>query len=210
MHQKNNNDVGKIVRKTYDQIAEKYHQRWGEYSGFFLRNSKEFIKNIPSGGKILDLGCGTGRDSRWFSEKGFDVTGIDFSKGMLKIAKRIAPKAKFILQDISRSKIDERFDGVWCSFVLLHLRRKDIFSILRKIRKLLKKNGVLFVATKEGIGEKIEPEHLNKKLKIFETFFRTEELEKMVKCAGFKILKSRLDSDRQKSEEKIIIIYARK
>ena len=203
-------DVRKLVKNTYNSIAEEYHRRWGEYSGFFLKNSKEFIKNIPSGGKILDLGCGTGRDSRWFSEKGFDVTGVDFSKEMLKIAKRIAPKAKFILQDISRLEIKEKFDGVWCSFVLLHSRKKDIFSILKKIRRLLKKNGVLFVATREGAGERIEPEHLNKKLKMFETFFRTEELEKIVKLAGFKILKSRLDSDRQESEEKIIIIYAKK
>ncbi len=201
--------TSELVKRTYDQIAQGYYKKWGKYSGFFLKHSKDFIKKLPQKGKILDLGCGTGRDSKWFSEKGFDVVGVDFSKGMLKVAKKVTPKAKFILRDFRRLKLPaESFDGIWCSFVFLHLKRNEVSPLLKRIKKFLKDGGVIFITTKQGKGEIIEPEHLNKKLKMFETFFEKSELENLVKKASYKILKSTIDTHRKESEEKIIIILA--
>ncbi len=200
-----------LVKQTYNKIASAYHQEWGKSSKFFLRNSKKFIQELPQNAKILDLGCGTGRDSRWFLEKGFKVIGVDFSSGMLKIAKKNAPKAKFIQKDIRKVNFPENyFDGIWCSFVLLHLKRDEILPLIKRIKKFLRKGGVLFVATKEGKGEIIEPEHLNEKLKMFETFFQKKELGDLIKKADYEILKSTIDTDRKESEEKIIIILAKK
>lgn len=102
----------------------------------------------------------------------------------------------------------ETFNGVWCNFVLLHLKRSEILSVLKRIYKILNQGGILFLSTKEGKGEIIEKEHLDEKLKMFETFFKQNELMDLVKKAGFKILKSKLDTDRKESAEKIIIIYA--
>jgi hypothetical protein len=102
------------------------------------------------------------------------------------------------------------FDGIWFSFALLHLKRNEIKELLFKLKKILKSNGIFFIATKEGKGEILEKEHLNKRLKMFETFFKKDELEKICKDAGYKILESAIDSDRYESDEKIIIIFLKK
>lgn len=206
-----NKDIHKIVKDTYEGIAQKYHKRYGQYSNFFLNYSNKFIKLLPKNAEVLDLGCGSGRDSKYFSENGLRVTGVDFSKSMLDIAKNNAPKVNFVLKDFR--KIDElkgKFDGVWSSFSLLHLERKEIPTLLSKIKINLKSNGLLFIATKEGKGEIIEKENLDERLKMFETFFEKDELEDLLKENGYKILESYTDTDRYESNEKIIIIFAQK
>lgn len=204
-------DTDKIVKETYNKIALKYHQKWGKYSRFYLKCFKEFIEKLPQEGKILDLGCGTGRDAKWFSGKEFEVVGVDFSAEMLKIAKKVALKAKFIQKDIRNINFPvASFNGIWASFVLLHLKRREVLPLLKRIKKFLKPGGILFIATKKGKGEIIEPEHLDENLQMFETFFETKELENLIKIAGFKILKSGTDTDRKESNENIIIIYAEK
>ncbi|MGA2666897.1 MAG: class I SAM-dependent methyltransferase [Patescibacteria group bacterium] len=206
-----NVDVHKLVQNTYDKIADKYHERYSEYSEFFLKFSKEFMNLLPKKARILDLGCGSGRDSKFFSEKGYKVTGVDFSENMLAIAKKVAPKAKFIKQDLRKIKfLENSFDGVRCSFVLLHLKRNEIPSLLHKIHQILKKNGVLFISTKQGEGEIVEKESLDQSFEMFETFFQKDELEQLVIDAGFELLLTDLGYDRYENDEKIIVILAKK
>lgn len=205
------NDVHKIVQTGYNKIASKYYQRYGKYSPFFLKFSKEFIKLLPKKAKILDLGCGAGRDAKYFSEKGHDVIAVDFSSEMLKIAKKIAPKAKFFQQDFLKLDFSENsFDGIWCSFALLHLKRNEVPNFLKTLNKLLKNGGILFLATKEGEGEIIEKEHLDESLLMYETFFEKDELEEMIKANAFRIILTDLGYDRYESDKKIIVILARK
>lgn len=82
------NDVHQIVRNTYNYIAEKYYRRYHEYSPFFLKFSKNFLKLLPKKAKILDLGCGPGRDAKYFSLEGYEVIGVDFSEKCLKLLEK--------------------------------------------------------------------------------------------------------------------------
>ena len=60
--------------------------------------------------KMLDLGCGTGTHAKLFTEQGFDVTGVDFSKEMIDIAKKKNPGGKFLVDNIANFKSEEKFD----------------------------------------------------------------------------------------------------
>lgn len=204
-------DPHQLVRNTYNTIAKKYHQCYGRQSEFFLKFSKAFMKLLPEKAKILDLGCGPGRDAKYFSKKGYEVVGVDFSEKMLQIAREIAPKAKFLKQDLRRVKLPiNSFDGIWCFFVLLHLKRKEVFQLLKRIQLILKRNGILFIATKYGRGEIIEKEHLDESLKMFETYFQRDEIEQLIRDAGFELLMTDLGYSRYGSDEKNIVVFAKK
>lgn len=204
-------DTCKLVQNTYDHIASKYHQRYKQYSEFLLRSSREFIKLLPKNARILDIGCGSGRDAKFFDQQGFEVIAVDFSPAMLKIAKKVAPKVKFILSDFRNLKLPENYlDGIWSYFSLLHLKRGEIPSLLSSLNKILKNNGILFLATQEGQGEVIEPENLDNHFRIFETFYSKEELSRLVKKAKFKIIEARTDCDRVKAKGGIVVIFGQK
>ena len=78
-------DSAKETIQTYDKYAKFYADFTSEKVFQFQLN--KFISFIPKGGKILDAGCGAGRDVSYFYEEEFDVIGIDMSDGLLKEAK---------------------------------------------------------------------------------------------------------------------------
>ena len=108
-----------------------------------------FTEVLPEGGSILDLGCGSGRDSAYFISRGFDVTAMDASEEMCALA------SIHIGQDVlnlSFEKMDfnEVFDGIWACASLLHVPSDKIDVILTKVIKSLKINGILFMSFKYG------------------------------------------------------------
>ena len=99
--------------------------------------------------KILDIGCGTGRNSIKLAKKGANVTGIDFSKNMLEIAKK---KAKMVNLKIS-FKIgrvtnlpfsNNSFDKVTCNLTLSHV--KNLNKALKEMKRVVKKNGIIVIS----------------------------------------------------------------
>ena len=110
---------------------------------------EEFIKLIPADGAILDLGCGSGRDSMYFIEEGFDVTAVDGSEALCELAKiEIGQEVHNIkFEDL---EFDNVFDGVWACASLLHVKKKDIHDIINKVSRSLVKDGVLYMSVKHG------------------------------------------------------------
>ena len=117
---------------------------------------------LPEGSSIIDIGCGTGRHSIELAKRGFKVTGIDVSKGMLKEAEKTAKKEnvnmRFIKADAVNFKINERFDAAVClcegAFALLGLDedpREHDFEILKNINLLLKSNAKFILTTLNGL-----------------------------------------------------------
>tara|TARA_Y100000034_G_scaffold88576_1_gene106338 strand:- start:3532 stop:4221 length:690 start_codon:yes stop_codon:yes gene_type:complete len=101
------------------------------------------------GKKILDLGCGTGRNSIKIARKGAKVIGIDFSKDMLKIAKNKAEKLnldiKFDEQNfLKKIKFKSKtFDGIICNLVFGHI--KNTLPIIKEMKRVLKNNGIIVI-----------------------------------------------------------------
>ena len=108
-----------------------------------------FLSLIPDGGRILDLGCGTGRDSRVFSEMGFSVTAMDGSEAMCMIAGKTAG-IPVINSDFESFVSDVLFDGIWASASLLHVYREHLPHIFRRYGAMLRKGGVFYSSFRYG------------------------------------------------------------
>lgn len=108
-----------------------------------------FLKYIPSGGKILDLGCGSGRDTKCFLEAGYQVTAIDASQELcLKATEYTGINVRCTrFEELNDVK---EYDGVFACASLLHVQEGDLPDIMTKINKALKQQGVLYASFKYG------------------------------------------------------------
>mgnify|MGYP001611295764 CR=1 FL=1 len=163
-------------------------------SNFFRRAKTErdrFVNSFQKGAKILDAGCGAGRDSFYFSSKGFDVVGVDLSEKLLGIAKAKAGHAqnpRFYQLDLRRLLLPKAsFDGIWACASLLHLKRSEILGVLREFYELLKPDGRLFVMLKQGTGEADVAEDLSSGHARHFTYYAQEELESLLVKARFSV-----------------------
>ena len=134
----------------YNENAEKYFDL--TYNADMSIQYNHFLQYVKRDGKILDFGCGSGRDSLYFKNKGYDVTAIDGSEELCKIAR------EYTGIDVKNMKFDEfndvdYYDGIWACGTLLHLHNSEILEVLKKLRDALKDTGYMFVALKNGKGE---------------------------------------------------------
>lgn len=136
----------KSVQKAYRKWANTYDE---EINPSIDLEEDRVIKllNINKGDFILDVGCGTGRYSKLLAKKGANVIGVDFSRNMLKIAKRKVRKAEFKQSDITKRFPfkDKTFDKIICSLVLSHI--KNINPVLKEMKRVLKDEGFIILTT---------------------------------------------------------------
>lgn len=111
-----------------------------------------FLSLLHSGARILDLGCGTGRDSRYFLSRGFAVTACDGSARMCEVASaNTGLEVRHLLfEDLDY--VDE-FDGIWACSSMLHVPSTGLKDIFRLVHRALKSNGVFYCSFKYGTYE---------------------------------------------------------
>ncbi len=181
------NDVkNKQVIKVYNKIAPHYANEFDSNPDAKFLNI--FIKHL-NGKKVLDIGCGTGKQTKFLHDYGFNVEGIDLSSGMLKIAKQKYPNIKFKKADVRNLKHKTNsIDGIWAGFVLFHINRKDFIKTIKGIQKILKPKGVFALAMQEGKGDVVFDEPLLPKEKIYLWLYTKRELKKILSQNGFKVI----------------------
>ena len=143
------------LSEIYDEFAKTYDENRGLFD--LSKIFEEFYKNLNTeNGDLLDLGCGTGEAfSKFFIDKGWQATGVDFSREMLVLANQYVPQMKTIHADIRQVEFEENsFDVVVAVYSLFHLPTKDHPQIFANIRKWLRSDGrALFTyATKQYTG----------------------------------------------------------
>jgi SAM-dependent methyltransferase len=114
-----------------------------------------FLAEIPASGRILDAGCGSGRDSLAFLKAGYDVVPIDASLEMVKATNKLTGRDALLLAFDEIEFINE-FDGIWACASLLHVSRGDLDAVLIRLTKALKATGVLYLSFKLGDAERFE------------------------------------------------------
>lgn len=114
-----------------------------------------FIDLLPRGAKILDVGCGPGRDVKTFRELGFDAMGIDGSHAMIELARTIAPDATFQQVAFDEIEFADAFDGIWASASLLHVPADQIDDVLTRLARALRTPGIIYMSVKAGDGKRI-------------------------------------------------------
>ncbi|MGE4384976.1 MAG: class I SAM-dependent methyltransferase [Endomicrobiaceae bacterium] len=140
------------IKLFYDLTAEKTADEW--YNNNLLMPSiKEFVSLFGECPKILDLGCGTGHESMRLASIGAKVTGIDFSEECIKTAKQHCKECSFKVMNFEY--IDMRlgkFDGIFACASLIHITDKSFEPLIKKIVKILNKNGYFLMIVQDGTG----------------------------------------------------------
>ena len=116
---------------------------------------RPFLEHLSPGAHILDLGCGSGRDSKAFREMGYDATSVDGSKEIAAWARTFTgyPAVVMSFQEIDYK---EEFDGVWASASLLHCSRLQLPGVLTRISQALKDGGVAYLSFKWGGADSVD------------------------------------------------------
>ncbi|HPH97519.1 MAG TPA: class I SAM-dependent methyltransferase [Anaerolineaceae bacterium] len=122
-------------------------------------HTARFEALLPPGARVLDAGCGSGRDSLHFLQRGFHVTAFDGSQEMVRLASQLTGLT-VLHMDFASLKLEPGFDGIWASASLLHLSRAQIAAVLADLARILKPGGVFYMSFKYGDGEEQRGERL--------------------------------------------------
>lgn len=131
----------------YDQNAQSFSDRTIKID--LTRHYDAFLRTLPEMAKILDAGCGVGRDTLYFLKNGYDVTAFDASKEMVKMASSNTG-LDVIQTTFQELDFQNTFDGVWAQASLLHVPYEDTKSVYQKIHTALKSGGIFYASYKYG------------------------------------------------------------
>ncbi|NOR55193.1 MAG: methyltransferase domain-containing protein [Sulfurovum sp.] len=137
--------------KFYDSNAKDFFE--STYAVDMLDVYKKFETDINPHSRILDAGCGSGRDTKYFLDHGHDVVAIDASKEMVKLARELT-KIDVKHMTFQEMKYVEDFDAIWSCASLLHIKKSEIPLVFSKFIQALKVHGVWYMSFKMGESER--------------------------------------------------------
>jgi SAM-dependent methyltransferase len=141
----------------YNKYAEEFYN--ATVSADMSETCDKFLKYIAPGGKILDAGCGSGRDSLYFIKHGYKVMSIDASEEMVRLSSKLTGQQTLLMkfEDID---FKDEFDGIWACASLLHVPKMEIKGVMTRLAQALKENGIFYGSFKYGEGEEFRGERL--------------------------------------------------
>ena len=164
---------------------------------------KAFLEEMEEGDTILDLGCGSGRDSLAFYEQGLDVTPLDASEEMCKLAE-IHTGLEVLNMSYEDMEFDEVFDGVWGCEALVHVPEEEMPEILDKVIDSLRQDGTLYLSFHEGDFEGIQNGR-------YFCEYTQEKLERILKETGrLEIRKIWVTGEEEAEGDRLLHVLARK
>lgn len=139
-----------MLNKTinyYDTNAKEFVE--GTLNVDFKVTQDKFINKLPAKGYILDFGCGSGRDTKYFLAKDFNVDAIDGSIELCKIASEYT-NIKVRHMYFNELSIVNKYDGIWACSSILHLSLDDLVDVFKRMSKALKDEGIIYTSFKYG------------------------------------------------------------
>ncbi len=133
----------------YNNNAQSFYERTVKED--MSKHYNKFLNLLPAKASVLDAGCGIGRDSSYFLDKGYKVTAFDASEEMVKYTSQNT-KLNVRLLNFQDMGFYEEFDGVWASASLLHVSYNRTRCVYEKICNALKPNGIFYASYKYGDG----------------------------------------------------------
>jgi SAM-dependent methyltransferase len=112
-----------------------------------------FLAHLKPGARILDAGCGSGRDTRVFSDLGFEVEAFDASAELAERARQLTGRQVEVMRFQEMTAV-EKYDGIWCCASLLHVPEKALPEVMALLARALKPGGVWYLSFKYGQGER--------------------------------------------------------
>jgi ubiquinone/menaquinone biosynthesis C-methylase UbiE len=169
---------------AYDAIVAEFVQRNAAMPPTLGDLGRQLLECLPVPARVLDLGCGPGRDMAWFEAAGATVVGLDVSAGMIRHA-RTAVRGRLVEADMRALPFEgASFEGVWCIASLLHVPKGDAPLVLAEARRVLVDGGALALSVKQGTGERWEAGPAGWPDRFFARY-EAVELAALVDDAGF-------------------------
>lgn len=155
----------------------------------FIDNTKDadmhvayelFEKYLKPNSLIIDLGFGSGRDSIYFHNKGYNVISSEICEAFVEHGKRILNN-EVILLDTLKMDFKDKFDGIWACSSLLHFNNDELDKALQNCYNALKKDGIMYTSFKKGSFQGIRNGRYFNDMEL-------EQLKELVRKLGFTIL----------------------
>ncbi len=173
--------IKKTIR-SYEETGEDYTDRTSEggdreFQEKMMDKTLSILKtNKP---RIIDLGCGDGRDTAYFREKGLDVTGIDLSNEMISIARKKYPDCTFLQMDMRDTIFpDDTFNCAWASASIIHIPKKELSHVEKEVYRILEPNGVFAFNFKVGEGEGYEKTETMEDHERYFSYYTLDEIKR--------------------------------
>lgn len=119
----------------------------------FMEMQDKFLRYLEPGARILDFGCGSGRDTKYFLGKGYRVEATDGSAELVKMAAEYTQTdvKQMLFQDLEAVEI---YDGIWACSSILHLKTDELEDVFGKMGRALVSRGIVYTSFKYGTEEK--------------------------------------------------------
>ncbi len=217
----------KKTQEDYSLIAKDF-SRTRKYPWWEMKFL--FSNYLDSGDKVLDLGCGNGRNLPLFKEKDVDYFGLDNCQELIEIAKENYPQERFKIGDVLDIPFpDNFFDKVYSIAVFHQIPSNEFrFKFLKEVQRVLKPKGLMILSVwrfsqKREIGLLFKYTLLKiigkskldwgdifipwgEKLKRYYHYFSKSGLRKLVKKVGFNIIDSGIVKNETKNRQNIYIV----
>ncbi len=180
-------DPFQVNRRTYDQIAGQFVQRTPGMDEWLIKKATRLVEHIQPEQRMLDVGCGPGRDLSWFLKNGFQALGVDLSMGMLMEAQKVAKPSLCQMEMRHLALASRSFAGVWCNAALLHLPKKEVPNALAEIHRVLIPGGRFILSIQKGCGEGLETSQTGDILRFFARY-DMHEMHEFLEQASFRVL----------------------
>jgi SAM-dependent methyltransferase len=186
-------DVSHITKRvtvaSYDASATAYAEGAPDLSDAVLEELDRFVGDLPAGARVLEIGSGAGRQAAVLEKAGLSVRRTDITPAFVALIRRGGHAADVVdplADDLSDPERDAPYDGVWASASLLHVRREDLPTVVRRVADVTCAGGVFHLSLKEGDGARFSthghvagPRHF--------TFWREDQLREVLEGAGWSV-----------------------
>jgi SAM-dependent methyltransferase len=173
-----------LTLKTLKHYSDNTSQFWeGTKDHDVLQNITALLSNIKSDGpfKILDFGCGPGRDLKQFKDLGHEAYGLDGCQQFCHMAEEFSGCNVFH-QDFVETKLPNLFfDGIFANASLFHVPKNSLSNLIKTLHKSLAPNGIIFSSNPRGNGEDFEGSR-------YANFMELEEYQEIIELEGFKLI----------------------
>jgi ubiquinone/menaquinone biosynthesis C-methylase UbiE len=182
-----NNQIETI--KSYDNSANKFMQKIGKLNNY--DGTYDFLHNLlKENDNVLDLACGPAQISSYIKNKiNVNITGVDLSKEMIKIAKENVPDGNFICDSIITFKNNMKFNLIIIGFGIPYLNKEQTEKCIKNSVIMLKKNGYFYISFMNGNKYGFEETSFGGKNKYYIYYHEQGEIINMLENNGIKIIK---------------------
>jgi len=181
-------DKTAITIGSYNDSADTFAAKFMDYAPYKSRVLYFQKKYVSQAKSIIDLGCGPGNISKLFYEQNphYEITGIDLSEKMVKIAKQNVPSGAFHVCDLRSIDLHKSYDAAIASFCIVHLSNEENENFLRSLSKIINPSGYLYLSFMEGCNAQYESTCFSKK-EIYFNYFPRNIVLNLLTMNSFKI-----------------------